>query len=140
VRDQQKKADGSLSNSLEIAVLYTMRTPASNPEGIAPALIGKALDAEGILHRWVSADYRAKQSYDITTDSVTISTIHSVKGFDYACVFVFGLDWLEAGDRWTEEQIRKIAYVAVTRARERLFIPWCARTSLMSRISVTVTS
>jgi superfamily I DNA/RNA helicase len=52
---------------------------------------------------------------------VTISTIPSVKGFDYACVAVIGLDWLE-GTRWKEEQIRNLTYVAITRERERLFI------------------
>ncbi|MBU2053823.1 MAG: hypothetical protein KKC25_02440 [Proteobacteria bacterium] len=47
-----------------------------------------------IPYNWISEDYRAKRSYDVTTKSVTISTIHSVKGFDYACVFLLGLDWL----------------------------------------------
>jgi len=68
-------------------------------------------------------DYRAKSSYDVTTQSVTISTIHNVKGFDYACVFVIGLDWLE-GTRCTEEQIRNLTYVAITRARARLYVPF----------------
>jgi len=44
-----------------------------------------------------------------------------------------GLDWLEPG-RWTEKQIDKIAYVAVTRARQRLFIPYCIENSLIQRI------
>jgi len=69
---------------------------------------------------------------EITTKSVTISTIHIAKGFDYACVFLLGLDWLAPG-RWTEEQIRRLAYVAVTRARERLFIPYCSGNELISR-------
>lgn len=52
--------------------------------------------------------------------------MHSLKGFDYACVFVLGIDWLAPGNRWTEEQIKKLAYVAVTRAREQLFTPYQA--------------
>ncbi len=40
---------------------------------------------------------------------------------DYACAFVIGLDWLD-GARWTEEQIRNLPYVAITRARERLYM------------------
>ena len=39
----------------------------------------------------------------VTTQSVTISTIHNVKGFDYACVFVIGLDWLDE-TRWTADK------------------------------------
>ena len=108
----------------------------SSDQGAAinlPRLIEKALEKKGIIHNWISEDYRAKRSYDVTTNSVTISTIHSVKGFDYACVFLLGLDWMEPG-RWTEEQINKLAYVAVTRAREWLFIPYCSGNALMSRL------
>jgi hypothetical protein len=42
-------------------------------------LIGKALDKKGLLHNWISEGYHAKRFYDVTTASVTISTIHSVK-------------------------------------------------------------
>ncbi|MBU4449653.1 MAG: ATP-binding domain-containing protein, partial [Proteobacteria bacterium] len=79
----------------------------------------------------------AKRSYDVTTESVTISTIHSVKGFDYACVFLLGMDWLTPSSRWTEEQIRKMTYVAVTRAREKLFIPYCSGNKLISKLRNT---
>ncbi len=47
--------------------------------------------------------------------------IHSVSGLDYACVYVIGLDLFE-GIRWAEEQIRNLTYVAITRARVRLYI------------------
>ena len=117
----------------EMAVIYAMKTPENDPDMNLPLLIGKALDKRGLLHNWISEDYQAKRSYDVTTDSVMISTIHSVKGFDYACVFLLGLDWLAPG-RWTEEQIRRLAYVAVTRARERLFIPYCSGNELISRL------
>jgi len=90
-----------------------------------PRLLEEALEKKGLMHNWVSEDYRSKRSYDVTADSIPISTIHSLKGFDYACVFALGIDWLVPGHRWTEEQIRKLAYVAVTRAREQLFIPYC---------------
>jgi superfamily I DNA/RNA helicase len=109
----------------EMAMIYAMKTPENDPSMNLPLLIGKALDKRGLLHNWISEDYRAKRSYDVTTESVTISTIHSVKGFDYACVFLLGMDWLTPSSRWTEEQIRKLVYVAVTRARELLFIPYC---------------
>ncbi|HNZ11093.1 MAG TPA: 3'-5' exonuclease, partial [Smithellaceae bacterium] len=105
----------------EISVIYTQKTPEHMPSIHLPDLMMKALDERGICSNWIVGDYRAKRSYDVTTQSVTISTIHSVKGFDYACVFVIGLDWFNT-ERWSEEQIRNLTYVAVTRARERLFI------------------
>lgn len=117
----------------EMAVIYAMKTPENDPDVNLPLLIGKALDKKSLLHNWISEDYRAKRSYDVTTASVTISTIHSVKGFDYACVFLLGLDWLEPG-RWTEEQIRKLIYVAVTRAREQLFIPYCGKSEIVKML------
>ncbi len=106
----------------EIAVIYTQKSPDHMPGIHLPAMITKSLEKQGICCNWIAEDYRSKRSYDVTTQNVTISTVHSVKGFDYACVFVIGLDWLD-GARWTEEQIRNLTYVAITRARERLYIP-----------------
>jgi len=63
-------------------VIYAMKTPENDSGMNLPLFIGKALDKRGLLHNWISEDYRAKRSYDVTTESVTISTIHSVKGFD----------------------------------------------------------
>ena len=118
----------------EIAVIYTMRSPGDDPSMHLPRLMGAALESKGLLHNWISEDYRAKSSYDVTTDRVAISTIHSLKGFDYTAVFVLGLDWLSPGSRWTEEQIRKMAYVAVTRAREQLFIPYMRKNEIVKML------
>lgn len=118
----------------EIAIIYTMSSTKDNPSMHLPRLLGTALEKRGLLYNWVSEDYRAKSSYDVTTDRVAISTIHSLKGFDYTAVFVLGLDWLSPGKRWTEEQIRKMAYVAVTRAREKIFIPYCKEIKVVKRL------
>lgn len=126
-----EKENYSLS---EIAVIYTMRSPEGDSAMNLPRLLEAALEKKGLMHNWISEDYRSKRSYDVTANSVPISTIHSLKGFDYACVFILGMDWLEAGSRWTEEQIRKLAYVAVTRAREQLFIPYCRKNDLITRM------
>ena len=58
---------------------------------------------------------------------VTLATIHSVKGLEYRCVFVCGLDseifpMQRALEEDTEEEERRLMYVAITRARERLFL------------------
>jgi len=115
----------------EMAILYARRSPKENGGLVIPELLAKALDSQGIMSNWISKDYRAKRSYDITTESISISTIHSAKGLDYACVFLVGLDQLEPGI-WSEDQIRRLAYVAVTRARHRLFIPYANETRLIS--------
>jgi hypothetical protein len=117
----------------EIAILYTKSTVSGHEVDILPVMIGRALDNRGVLYDWVSEDYRAKKSYDVTTDSVTVSTIHSVKGFDYAAVLVVGLDFLDQS-RWTAKQINCLTYVAITRARFRLYTPYLLKNQIMNKL------
>ena len=117
----------------EIAILYTKSTISGQEDSSLPEMIGDVLDKQGVLYDWVSADYRAKKSYDITTDSITISTVHSVKGFDYAAVFVVGLDLLDQS-RWTEQQVNNLTYVAITRARFRLYIPYLTENNIIKNL------
>lgn len=61
-------------------------------------------------------------------DAVTIATIHAAKGLEYKCVFVAGLDEKiipiarSADDESEMEEERRLMYVAVTRAKERLYL------------------
>jgi superfamily I DNA/RNA helicase len=64
---------------------------------------------------------------------VTISTIHSVKGLDYSTVFLLGLDYLEP-QNWSIEQIERLIYVAITRARYQLFIPYVVENQFVSKL------
>jgi hypothetical protein len=117
----------------EIAVLYAMKYPGDSLRAPLPEMIEKALDSKGILNNWVSEDYRSKKTYDITTNSVTISTIHSVKGLDYSTVFLLALDFLEPRD-WSEDQLDRLTYVAITRARYQLFIPYINQSALIKKL------
>ncbi len=59
---------------------------------------------------------------------VTLATIHSVKGLEFRCVFICGLEEnilpvsraVENDDDMEEE--RRLMYVAITRAKERLYL------------------
>ena len=61
-------------------------------------------------------------------DAVTIATIHASKGLEYTCVFVARLDQdilpisRSKNDDAELEEERRLMYVAVTRARERLYL------------------
>lgn len=119
----------------DIAIIYTVRSS----DGVAtsnsiPMIFQAALESKGIMSNWVSEDYRSKKSYDITTNSVTISTVHSSKGLDYAYVFLVGLDLFKPDDPWSEEQINSLTYVGLTRARYHLFIPYANETPLISKL------
>jgi len=117
----------------EMAILYARRSLKEGDNALIPEVFAEGLESKGIMSSWISEDYRAKRSYDITTETVSISTIHSAKGLDYACVFLVGLDQLEPGV-WTEDQIRRLTYVAITRARHRLIIPYVNGTDMISSL------
>jgi len=121
----------------EIAILYTMKSLGNGTEANIPQLIQKSLESKGILCNWASEDYRSKKNYDITTNSVTISTIHSVKGLDYSCVFLVGLDNLDS-ERWSKDQINNLTYVAMTRTRYQLIIPFTKETPLIKKLKETI--
>jgi superfamily I DNA/RNA helicase len=117
----------------EMAILYARRSLKESDNSLIPKMFADGLEAKGIMSSWISEDYRAKRSYDITTETISISTIHSAKGLDYACVFLVGLDQLEPGI-WSEDQIRRLVYVAITRARHRLFIPYVNETEFIRNL------
>ena len=81
-----------------------------------------------------------------TDDTVTISTVHSVKGLEFKVVFIIGV---EEGifpisrafdnDKDMQEE-RRLMYVAMTRAKERLFITFSKTRYLHSKRSRTVAS
>ncbi len=109
----------------EIAVLYARSRWG---KGISqnvniPVTLRDALERRGIMVSWVTEDDKAKRRYDITTDSVTLSTIHSVKGMDYAHVFLVALPEYSAG---RSDFAKKLAYVGMTRARLGLDILFLA--------------
>lgn len=118
----------------EIAVMYTMKKAATGSKFTIPEMLTNSLERRGILNKWLSEDYRAKRSHDMTANSVTITTIHSAKGLDFACVFLIGLDSMEPGERWAQEQIDSLAYVGITRARYRLEIPFTKKSALIERL------
>ena len=59
---------------------------------------------------------------------VTLATIHSVKGLEFKCVFVIGLEEntmpvsRAASNESDLEEERRLMYVAITRAQERLYL------------------
>ena len=117
----------------EIAILYTRRYTPGKRDIDLPLFFIDSLKSKGLVYQWASEDYQSKIHYDITTDCITLSTVHSVKGLDYACVFIVGLDLL-AHDKIPPEDMRNLVYVAMTRARERLYIPYVTKTPMMAEL------
>ncbi len=105
----------------EIAILYVHST-IPGVTSLPKALV-EALEACGVLARWAARDTESKRNYDITTDSVTISTIYSAKGLDFAHVFLLGTDVLDMQN----ENNSRFIYVGMTRARECLTLSICEK-------------
>ena len=62
------------------------------------------------------------------TEYVTLATIHAVKGLEFRCVFLCGMEEnilpvsRAATSESDMEEERRLAYVAITRAKERLYL------------------
>jgi hypothetical protein len=57
----------------------------------------------------------------------------TAKGFDYACVFLIGLDSVDE-THTTSQQIERLAYVGLTRARYQLYIPYINKTAVIEKL------
>lgn len=74
---------------------------------------------------------------DHTKDGVVLSTIHSVKGLEFRAVFVVGLEegiFPAVREEVDMEEERRVAYVAVTRAKEKLYITCASRRLIYGRM------
>jgi DNA helicase II / ATP-dependent DNA helicase PcrA len=69
---------------------------------------------------------------------VTLMTLHNAKGLEYDTVFVIGCEegafpHMRALEEGGEEEERRLCYVAITRARQRLYMTWARERRLFGR-------
>jgi DNA helicase II / ATP-dependent DNA helicase PcrA len=69
---------------------------------------------------------------------VTLMTLHNAKGLEYDTVFVIGCEegsfpHMRALEEGGEEEERRLCYVAITRARQRLYMTWTRERRLFGR-------
>lgn len=78
-------------------------------------------------------------NYDKSADAVVMMTIHSAKGLEFPVVFLPGLEngifpgIMSISDHNEMEEERRLAYVAITRAREQLFCTHAKERMLFGR-------
>ena len=66
--------------------------------------------------------------YDENADTVVLMTVHAAKGLEFPVVFIAGMEdgiFPSEQNRESEEEMseeRRLAYVAITRAKERLYV------------------
>ena len=70
-------------------------------------------------------------------EGITVSTIHSIKGLEFKAVFVIGLEeglFPSIREEIDIEEERRVAYVAFTRAKEKLYLTCSSRRLIYGRI------
>ncbi len=92
---------------------------------------------------------RLRTDLDAASDdgrAVTLMTVHSSKGLEFDCVFVAGMEELlfphmnSIGDAASVEEERRLAYVAITRARKSLYLTCAAQRQLFGSTHVNPVS
>jgi DNA helicase-2/ATP-dependent DNA helicase PcrA len=79
-----------------------------------------------------------QDSIEEEQDLVTLMTVHNAKGLEYDTVFVIGCEdgsfpHMMALEEGGEEEERRLCYVAITRARRRLYMTWARERRLFGR-------
>jgi len=79
-----------------------------------------------------------QDSIEDEQDMVTLMTVHNAKGLEYDTVFVVGCEdgsfpHMRALEEGGEEEERRLCYVAITRARRRLYMTWAKERRLFGR-------
>lgn len=92
------------------------------------------LQAAGLPVTWVSRDARSKAAFAARSERVSLISIHSAKGLDFDLVYLLGVDGLSPGSPRQNRRRLRLLYVAATRARSRLVIPYVRETPLVRRM------
>jgi DNA helicase-2/ATP-dependent DNA helicase PcrA len=79
-----------------------------------------------------------QDSIEDEQELVTLMTVHNAKGLEYDTVFVVGCEdgsfpHMRALEEGGEEEERRLCYVAITRARRRLYMTWARERRLFGR-------
>ena len=96
--------------------------------------VSDALRAQAIPFEVV--DKTNSDSFDPTTASVKIITVHSAKGHEFPVVILFGLEALPDSQSEDEEDLRRarVAFVGMTRAQDQLLITYTGYNPFLERL------
>ena len=84
--------------------------------------------------------------YDENADAVVLMTIHAAKGLEFPVVFLAGMEdgifpsSQNMGEIEEMSEERRLAYVAITRAKEKLFITYAKNRTMYGRTSYNMLS
>ncbi|HLG72586.1 MAG TPA: ATP-dependent helicase [Chloroflexota bacterium] len=103
------------------------------------AKLRRVLEQTEDIQAWLAETQLGQDELEEPGPAVTLSSVHSAKGCEWRAVFVAGLEeGLLPNSRALAEddqaeallEERRLAYVAVARARERLYLTYCRRRTI----------
>lgn len=100
----------------------------------------KLLEILNQISLYTSLDVKPPES------SVKLATIHQVKGLEFRVVFVAAMEEglfpsdRDNGSQAELEEERRVAYVAITRAKEKLYLSYAAQRMLYGRVEPRIRS
>ena len=102
------------------------------------AIVDEMPEGSTISQFAAELEERKRSQHEPLTASVTLSTIHAAKGLEWSVVYLLGTveGYLPIGYAISESALaeeRRLFYVAVTRAKQRLSISYAKRESANSR-------
>jgi DNA helicase-2/ATP-dependent DNA helicase PcrA len=121
--------EGRWENVMELRTVAQGYRDLEPPDGLAAFLEGVALvsDVDGL---------------DENASAVTLITLHQAKGLEFSVVFIVGMEdgilphFRSFDDDIQMEEERRLCYVGVTRAKQRVYLVRAFRRSLMGRSMV----
>lgn len=138
VEDIWERVHGGGYKRSEIAIIYDDKVYGpgrfSYDNRAVPMRIFNRLENAGMPAKWVSQDARSKEGFDITTDRVSLISIHSSKGLDFDLVYLIGLDHIQPTAPLGKNMIA-LVYVAMSRAKQRLVIPYINNSEMIRKLT-----
>lgn len=119
LKDNREEGQERIGNIQELVNLAVRFDDHESPEGIERLLEEAALQSE-----------QDSLPRDDARNGVSLMTVHASKGLEFDAVFITGLEQglfpsiRESDGSRDEEEERRLFYVAVTRARKRLFVSY----------------
>jgi DNA helicase-2/ATP-dependent DNA helicase PcrA len=125
-----KDGEERWDNVLELRTVAAEYRHLEPPEGLTTFLEGVTLvsDVDGL---------------DETVDAATLVTLHQAKGLEFPVVFIVGVEdgilphFKSFADPEQMEEERRLCYVGITRAKQRVYLVYAFRRSLMGSSMVS---
>ena len=121
-------------------------TPAGDERALnLNMMVSNAAEFESLDEFLAEAVLMSSADEETAKNSVTLMTLHAAKGLEFPVVFIVGMEEglfpsLRSDDEASLEEERRLAYVGMTRAKEKLFLTFASSRFSMGQRSYNLPS